>query len=87
MVLDNNGVTSEQGESVKRATENHSVNRINVASEKEPIRRRDAHNSLETSKKLCSQIARKRKMSQSPSIKLLNEKELPANYAVNKVVQ
>ena len=34
VVLDNNGVTSEQGESVKCAKGNHSVNRINVASEK-----------------------------------------------------
>ena len=31
-VLDNNGVTSEQCESGKCAKENHSVNRINVAS-------------------------------------------------------
>ena len=54
--LDNNGVTGEQGESVKCATEKHSVNRINVASEKEAIRRRDAHNSRETSKKHYSQI-------------------------------
>ena len=59
-VLDNNGKTSEQGESVKCATENHSVNCINVASEKEPIRRRDARNSRETSRKHSSQITRKK---------------------------
>ena len=35
-VLDNNGVTSEQGESVKCEKKNHSVNRINVANEKVP---------------------------------------------------
>ena len=86
-VLDNNGVTSELGESVKRATENHSLNCINVASEKGPIRMRDARNSRETSKKHCRQIARKRKMSQRPSIKVLNEKVLPANYAADKVIQ
>ena len=86
-VLDSNCVTSEQGESVKCAKENYSVNRINVPSEKEPIRRRDARNSRETCKKHCSQIARKRKMSQSPLIKLLNEKVLPANYAADKLIQ
>ena len=88
-VLDNNevGVTSEQGKSVKCATENHSVNCINVASEKEPIRRPDARHSRETSKKHCSQIARKRKMRQSPSIRLLNEKVLPAYYAADKEIQ
>ena len=85
--LENNGATSEQGERVKSATENHSVNRNNAASESEPIRKRDARNSREASKKHCSQIERVSKMSPSPSIKLLNEKMLPANHAADKLIQ
>ena len=35
----------------------------------------------------CSITARKLKMSQSPSIKLLNEKLLPANYIADELIQ
>ena len=86
-ILENNGVTSKQGERVISAPENHSVKRNNAASENEPIRKRDARNSREASKKHCCQIERESKMSQSPSIKLLNEKVLPANYAADELIQ
>ena len=47
----------------------------------------DECNSRETSKSHCSNTARTRKMSQSPPIKALNEKLLPANYSADKLIQ
>ena len=87
-VLDTtNGARGEQGESVECAAEMHTVSRVNLASEREPIRTRDARNSREPSTKHCSYNTRKRKMSESPSIRLINEKVLPANYAADKTIQ
>ena len=86
-VLDINGARGEQSEIVNCAAEKHTVNRINLASEREPIRTRDARNSREPSKKHCSYNTRKRKMSESPSIRMINDKLLPANYAADKIIQ
>ena len=83
--LDIIGARSEQGESVKCAAEKHTVNRINLASERKPVRMRDACNSRESIKKHCSYNTRK--MSESPSIRLINEKLLAANYAADKTIQ
>ena len=86
-VLDINGTRDEQSENVTCAAERHTVNRINLASEREPITTRDARSSRESSKKHCSYTTRKRKMSESPSIRIINEKLLPANYAADKAIQ
>ena len=86
-IFDINRASSEKSESVKFAAEKHTVNCINLANERKTIRLRDARNSRELRKKHCSYKTRKRKMSESPSIKLINEKLPPANYAADKAIQ
>ena len=49
-------------------------NRMNRTSRQQPIKMQNERNSRETSKRHGSQFVQKRKMSQSPSIKQLNEK-------------
>ena len=72
----------------KRASESNSINRVANANLKQPIRTRDERNSRDKSKKHCRVNTRVSKMSdESPSIKLLNEKLLPANYVADKIIQ
>ena len=86
-VLDNSEASSEKSRPAESANEANTVNRINQANRRQPIITHDERNSQETSKSHCSNIARIRKMGQSPSIKLLNEKYLPANYSADKLTQ
>ena len=86
-VLENKQATSEWRYPKKSANENNCVNRINEARKKQPIRTQDKRNSREASKHHCNITARKRTMNRSPSINLINEKLLPANYAADKLIQ
>ena len=54
---------------------------------KQSIRKRDERYSRDKSKKDCRVTTRVRKMNESPSKKLLNEKLLPANYIANNLIQ
>ena len=71
----------------RRDAEAKTVNRINQAKRRQPIKMQDERNSRETPKTHCSNTARTRKMNQSPSIKVLKEKLLPANYSADKLIQ
>ena len=87
-VLENGELTSEQAEAAKRENESNSINRVAKANWKQPVRTRDERNSRDKSKKHCRVTTRVNKMSdKSPSIKLLNEKLLPANYVADKLIQ
>ena len=79
--------TSEQRKPARSESESNTVNRINAAKANQQIRTRDKRNSRDSSKSHCSNSARKSKMDRSPSIKLLNEKLLPANYNADKLIQ
>ena len=83
-VLADSEASSVKSRPAESANEANAVNRINQANRRQPIKMQDERNSRETSKSHCSNTARTRKMRQSPSIKALNEKHLPANYdAIN----
>ena len=87
-VLENGELTSEQAEVAKRENESNSINRVAKANLKQPIRTREERISRDKSKKHCRVTTRVNKMSdKSPSIKLLNEKLLPANYVADKLIQ
>ena len=86
-VGEKNEASSEQSKPAECVNESFTVNRIKEAKQREPIKARDGLNSRGTSKKYCFITARTRKKSQSPSIKLLNEKLLPANYIADKLTQ
>ena len=87
-VLENGELTSEQAEVAKRENESNSINRVEKANLKQPIRTREERISRDKSKKHCRVTTRVDKMSdKSPSIKLLNEKLLPANYVADKLIQ
>ena len=86
-VLDNNEASSEKSKPAESANEANAVNRINQVNRRQPITTQDEFNSRETSKSHCSNVAHIRKMSQSPSRKLLNEKLLPVNYSADKLFQ
>ena len=73
IVLESSETSGEKEKLVKILNESNSVNRINNGVEKQPTRKRDKRISRETSKNQCSNTARTRMMSQSQSIKLLNE--------------
>ena len=70
-----------------KLAEEISINRINQASRQQPIKLQNGRNSRESGKRQCSEIVQERKMSQSPSIKQLNEKLLPANYCADKLIR
>ena len=87
-VLENGELTSEQAEVAKRENESNSINRVAKVNLKQPIRTREERISRDKSKKHCRVTTRVNKMSdKSPSIKLLNEKLLPANYVADKLIQ
>ena len=86
-VLDSSEANRAKSRSTERANEANAVNRINKANLRQPIKMQDERYPRETSKSHCSNTARTRKMSQSPSIKALNEKLLPANYNADKLIQ
>ena len=79
--------SSVKSRPAESANEANTVNRINQAKRRQPIKMQDERKSRETSKNHCSSTARTRKMNQSPSIKALNEKLLPANYSADKLIQ
>ena len=62
-----------------------SVNRVSGAKAREPIRTRDARNSLDSNKPHFGDNSSKVNMSENSAIKLLNEKLLSANYHVDKI--
>ena len=86
-VLDNSEASSVKSRPAESANEAKLVNRINQAKRRQPIKLQDERNSRGTSKTHCSNTARPRKMNQSPSLKALNEKLLPANYSADKLIQ
>ena len=86
-VLDNSEASSVKSRSTESANEANAVNRVNQANRRQPVKMQDERNSRETSKNHCSNTARTRKMSQSPSIKAINEKLLPADYNADKLIQ
>ena len=86
-VLENSETSSEKDKPAKSVNETNSVIRINNATENQPIRGREKRNLRETSKSHCGNTAGTRKMSQSPSIRLLNEKLLQASYVADKLNQ
>ena len=86
-VLDNSEASSVKGSQAESVKAANTVNRINQAKRRKPIKTQDERNSRETSKNHCSNTARTRKMNQSPSIKALNEKLLPAYYNADKLIQ
>ena len=86
-VLENGELTSEQAEAAKRVNESNSINRVVEANLKQSIKKRDKRSSRDKSKKHCRVNTRVRKMSESPSIKLLNEKLLHANDIADKLIQ
>ena len=79
--------TSEQRKPARSVNESNTLNRINAAKSKQPIRTRDKRNSRDSSESHCSDSARKGKMDRSPSIKLLNGELLPASYSADKLIQ
>ena len=87
IVLDCSEASSEQSKPAENASEEISINRMNQAGRKQPIKLKNERNSREPSKRHCGKSVLKRKMSQSPSIKQLNEKLLPANYCADKLIQ
>ena len=86
-VLGNNEATGKQVKSLKRAIEAcHTINRLNEAREKQPIRKREERYSRETSKSYYRTTKRVRKVTQNPPIRLLNGILLQANYTSNKTL-
>ena len=86
--LENGELTSEQAEAANHENESNSINRVAKTNLEQPIRTRDERNSRDKSKKHCRVTTRVNKMNdKSPSIKLLNEKLLPANYVADKLIQ
>ena len=86
-VLDNSEASSVKSRPAESANVSNTVNRINQAKRRQPIKMQDERNSRETSNTHCSNTARTRKMNQSPSMKALNENLLPANYSADKLIQ
>ena len=86
-VLDNNEASSEKSKPTEKANEANAVNGINQVIRRQPIKTQDERNWRETSKSHCRNTAHIRKMNQSPSMKLLNEKLLPANYRADYLIQ
>ena len=86
-VLDNSEASSVKSRPAESTTEANTVNCINQAKGRQPVKTQDERNSRETSKNHCSNTARTRQMNQSPSIKASNEKLLPANYSADKLIQ
>ena len=89
-VLDNNGATSQQSESEKCAAEKHTVNRMNLASERERESQSEGGTHAIRGNQVGNTVAitrERRKMSECPSIRVLNDKLLPANYAAEKTSQ
>ena len=84
-VLDCSEASSERSKPAEN--EESSINRINRVGRNQPIRLKNERNSRDSSKRHCGKSVQTRKMSQSPSIKLLNEKLLPANYCADKLIQ
>ena len=60
---------------------------FDVLSSKRERTNQNARNSRDVSKKHCSYNTRERNISESPSIRLINEKMLPANHAADKIIQ
>ena len=86
-VLGCSEASSEQRNPAESASEEISINLMNQAGRQQPIKLQNERNSWEPNKRHCGKSVQKRKMSQSPSIKQLNEKLLPANYCADKLIQ
>ena len=86
-VLDGSDASNENGKRTENVNDEISINRIKQAGRQQPIRSQNGRNSRESSKRHCGSSIQKRKMSQSPSIRQLNEKLLPANYCAEKLIQ
>ena len=67
--------------------EKTSINHVNEAKTKRPVKLQEQRNSRETSKISRSVTKLKARISQSPSIRALNGKLLPGNYAADKTIQ
>ena len=78
---------SERSNAAEMNGEKTTINHVNEAKTKRPIKLQEQRNSRETSKISRSVTELKARMSQSPSIRALNEKPLPANYAADKTIQ
>ena len=86
-VLDSSAKVSGRSEAAEMNDEKASVNHVNEAKSKQPIKSQEQRKPRETSKISCSVNKLKARMDQSPSIRALNEKLLPANYAADKTIQ
>ena len=67
--------------------EKTSINHVIKTKTKRPVKLQEQRNSQETSKISRSVTKLKARMSQSPSIRALNERLLPANFAADKTIQ
>ena len=86
-VLGSSAKVSGRSEAAETNDEKASVNHGNEAKSKQPIKSQEQRKSRKTSEISCSVNKLKARMDQSPSIRTLNEKLLPANYAVDKTIQ
>ena len=84
-VLDSSA--SERSKAAEMNDEKTSIYHVNEAKTKRPIEMQEQRNSWETSKISRSVTKLKARMSQSPSIRAISEKLLPANYAADKTIQ
>ena len=84
-VLDSSA--NERSKAAEMNDERTSINHVNEAKTKQPINLQEQRNSRETSKISRSVTKLKGRMSQSPSIRALNEMFLPPNYAADETIQ
>ena len=84
-VIDSSAI--ERSNAAELNDEKTSINHVIKAKTKRPIKLQEQRNSRETSKISRSVTKLKARMSQSPSIRALNERLLPANFAADKTIQ
>ena len=84
-VLDDSVKMSGRSKTAKMNNEKTSINQVKEARMKSPIKSQEQRIPREASKISRSGTKLKVRMSQSPSIRALNEKLLPAKYAADRI--